>query len=163
MLITFGIHLYEICTSNVFLICLVYFQNCAAIKRKVTMASKHTVVKISLYPWLNGQYMLPYQSKTVFSLNLMPKRGQNYFALPPSIFKSREGNCSQLFRPWSGISEVRTADSYGASEFMSVWIFSCLCVSVFSFLGIRNFLSAIKYLSFCHVILVYLYHILLLK
>jgi hypothetical protein len=22
----------------------------------------------------------------------MPKRGQNYFALPPSIFKSREGN-----------------------------------------------------------------------
>ena len=46
---------------------------------------------------------------------------------------------------------------------MSVRIFSCLCVSVFSFLGIRNFLSAIKYLSFCHVILVYLYHILLLK
>jgi hypothetical protein len=35
--------------------------------------------------------------------------------------------------------------------------------SVFSFLGIRNFLSAIKYLSFCHVIPVYLYHILLLK
>jgi hypothetical protein len=34
---------------------------------------------------------------------------------------------------------------------------------VFSFLGIRNFLSAIKYLSFCHVILVYLYHILLSK
>jgi hypothetical protein len=26
MLITFGIHLYEICTKNVFLICLVYFQ-----------------------------------------------------------------------------------------------------------------------------------------
>ena len=34
MLITFGIHLYEICTKNVFLICLVYFQNCAAIKKK---------------------------------------------------------------------------------------------------------------------------------
>jgi hypothetical protein len=60
MLITFGIHLYEICTKNVFLICLVYFQNCAAIKKKVTMVSKHTLVQISLYPWLNGQYMLPY-------------------------------------------------------------------------------------------------------
>ena len=34
MLITFGIHLYEICTKHVFLICLVYFQNCAAIKKK---------------------------------------------------------------------------------------------------------------------------------
>jgi hypothetical protein len=55
----------------------------------------------------------------------------------------------KAFFPWSGISEVRTADSYGAYEFMSVRIFSCLCVSVFSFLGIRNFLSAIKYLSFC--------------
>ena len=33
MLITFGIYLYEICTKNVFLICLVYFQNCAAIKK----------------------------------------------------------------------------------------------------------------------------------
>ena len=65
MLITFGIHLCEICTKNVFLICLVYyFQNCAAIKKKkkkkVTMVSKHTLVQISLYPWLNGQYMLPY-------------------------------------------------------------------------------------------------------
>ena len=34
MLITFGIHLYEICKKNVFLICLVYFQNCAAIIKK---------------------------------------------------------------------------------------------------------------------------------
>ena len=61
ILITFGIHLYEICTKNVFLICLVYFQNCAAInKKKITMVSKHTLVQISLYPWLNGQYMIPY-------------------------------------------------------------------------------------------------------
>ena len=53
--------LYDICTKNVFLICLVYFQNCAAIKKKkVTLVSKHTLVQISLYPWLNGQYMLPY-------------------------------------------------------------------------------------------------------
>ena len=49
---------HEICTKNVFLICLVYFQNCSN-KKKVTMVSKHTIVQISLYPWLNGQYMLP--------------------------------------------------------------------------------------------------------
>jgi hypothetical protein len=29
MLITFGIHLYEKCTKNVFLICLVNFENCS--------------------------------------------------------------------------------------------------------------------------------------
>ena len=34
MHITFGIHLYEICTKNVFLICLVYFQNCSNKKKK---------------------------------------------------------------------------------------------------------------------------------
>ena len=59
MLITVGVHLYEKCTKNVFHICLVYFQNCAAIKKKVTMVSKHTLVQISLDPWLNGKYMLP--------------------------------------------------------------------------------------------------------
>ena len=80
ILITFGIHLYEICTKNVFLICLVYFQNCAAIKKKGTMASKHTLVQISLYPWLNGQYMLPYYSKTsFFLLNVIPKWGAKLF------------------------------------------------------------------------------------
>jgi hypothetical protein len=111
------------------------------------------IKKLLMFSW----FMKPY-----FSLATCQKRGQKYFP-PPSIFKCREGNCHQLFRPWSGISEVRTVDSYGASEFMSVRIFSCLCVSVFSFLGIRNFLSAIKYLSFCHVILVYLYHIFFIK
>ena len=84
MLITFGIHLYEICTKNVFLICLVYFQNCSNKKKKVTIVSKHTLVQISLYPWLNGQYMLPYCSKkSFFFLNLMPKRGAKLF--PPSL------------------------------------------------------------------------------
>ena len=73
MLITFGIHLYEICTKNVFLICLVYFQNYSN-KKKVTMVSKHTLVQISLYPWLNGQYMLPYYSKTVFFLKSNAKK-----------------------------------------------------------------------------------------
>ena len=93
----------------------------------------------------------------------MPKRGSKLFCPHPLQFLKVEGNFPQLFLPLSGISEVRTADSYGASEFMSVRICSCLCVSIFSFLDIRNFLSAIKYLSFCHVISVYLYHILLLK
>ena len=150
MLITFGVHLYEKCTKK----CIPYlsgiFSKLCSNKKNVTMVSKHTLVQISLDPWLNGKYMLP------------NKKGGQLFP-PPSIFKSREGNCPQLFRPWSGISEVRTTDSYGASEFMSVRIFSCLCVSIFSFLGIRNILSAIKYLSFCHVIPVYLYHILLLR
>ena len=61
--------------KNVFLNCLVYFQNCAAIKKKVTMVSKHTLVQISLYPWLKGQYMLPYYSKTVFFLKFNAKKG----------------------------------------------------------------------------------------
>jgi hypothetical protein len=60
MLITFGVHLYEKCTKNVFHICLVYFQNCAERKRKITMVSKHTLAQISLDPRLNEQYMLPY-------------------------------------------------------------------------------------------------------
>jgi hypothetical protein len=56
MLITFGIHPYEICTKNVFLIFLVYFQNCAAIKKKkkkkkVTMVSKYPNILIPLAKW----------------------------------------------------------------------------------------------------------------
>jgi hypothetical protein len=58
-------------------------------KKKVTMVSKHTLVQISLYPWLNGQYMLPYKVKKFFFLNLMPKRRAK-LSPPPSIFKSRE-------------------------------------------------------------------------
>jgi hypothetical protein len=33
------------------------------------------------------------------------------------------------FKDISDISEIRTADSYGASEFMSVWSFSGVCVA----------------------------------
>ena len=29
-------------------------------KKKVTTHSKDTLVQIALYPWINGQYMLPY-------------------------------------------------------------------------------------------------------
>ena len=56
ILITFGIHLYEICTKNVFVIFLVYFQLCSN-KKKVTKV------------------------KQFFFLTLMPKRGQNYPSL----------------------------------------------------------------------------------
>ena len=54
MLITFGIHLYEICTKNVFLICLVYFQNCAAIKKK----KKKSHYGFKAYPCPNILYTL---------------------------------------------------------------------------------------------------------
>jgi hypothetical protein len=49
--------------------------------------------------------------------------------LPPSTFQSGEGDCPQRLFPSSGISEVRTADSYGASEFMLVRSFSDICVA----------------------------------
>jgi hypothetical protein len=131
MLITFGIHLYEICTKNVFLIC-------------IPLQGRKS--------W--GQ--LPY-------LLLKIEGGGNSFA-PLFGIKFKKTNFFYFsMEAYIVHLEVRTADSYGASEFMSVRIFICLSVSVFSFLGIRNFLSAIRYLSVCHVILVYLYHILLLK
>ena len=85
MLITFGIQLYEKCTQK----CILYLSGifsklCSNKKKKVTMVSKHTLVQISLYLWLNGQYMLPYYSKTsFFFLSLMPKRGAKLF--PPSL------------------------------------------------------------------------------
>ena len=76
MLITFGIHLYEICTKKLFLICLVYFQNCKQSKKK-SLWFQSTLVQISLYPWLNGQYMLPYYSKKGFFLKFNAKKGGN--------------------------------------------------------------------------------------
>jgi hypothetical protein len=59
--------------------------------------------------------------------------GEGELDLPTSTFQSGEGDCPQLLCPswpWSGISEVRTADSYGVSEFMSVRSFS----GVFNFI-----------------------------
>jgi hypothetical protein len=67
MLITFGIHLFWKCTKNVFLICLVYFQNCAATKKKSLWFQS-----IPLSKWTMYASILKF-----FSLNLMPKRGQN--------------------------------------------------------------------------------------
>ena len=58
------------------------------------------------------------------------KGGGGKLDLPPSTFQSGEGDCPQLLFPWSGISEVWDADSYGASEFMSVWSFSGVSISV---------------------------------
>ena len=51
MLITFGIHLYEICTSNVFLICLVYFQNCSNKKKSLWFQS----IPLFKYPYTLGK------------------------------------------------------------------------------------------------------------
>ena len=51
MLITFGIHLYENFIKNVFLICLVYFQNCAAIKKKSLWFQS---IPLSKYPYTLG-------------------------------------------------------------------------------------------------------------
>jgi hypothetical protein len=50
-------------------------------------------------------------------IRTVPKREAKLFCPPPSIFKSREGNCPQLFRPWSGISEVRTVDYTECNEY----------------------------------------------
>ena len=82
-----------------------YIFKTAAIKKKSLWSQS---IPLSKYPYTLGFHT---RVKTgFFSLNLMPKRG--YY-----------------FGPWSGISEVLTADSYGASHFMSVWIFSCVCVA----------------------------------
>jgi hypothetical protein len=145
MLITFGIHLYEICTKNVFLICLVYyFQNC---ERRKSWGQLHSLLlKIEG----GGNSFAPLFGIKILRKNLF------YFSMEAYIVHLAKG-----IRIFGQGYALKPSDSYGASEFMSVRIFSCLSVSVFSFLGIRNFLSAIKYLSFCHVILVYLYHILL--
>ena len=71
MFITFALHLHEKCTNNVFLIWLVNFQNCAAIKKS------HYGIKVYPYPniLLPGQYMLPYYVIKAFFLKLMSKRG----------------------------------------------------------------------------------------
>ena len=62
MLITFGIHLYEICTKNVFLIRLVYyFQNCAAIKKK----KKKSHYGFKAYPCPN--ILIPLAKWTIYA------------------------------------------------------------------------------------------------
>ena len=67
----------------------------------------------------------------------MPKKkGEGAkLVLPTSIFQSGEGNCPQLFLSRRCICDVQTADSYGASELMSVWIFSGVCVAQSSVFG----------------------------
>ena len=60
MLITFGIHLLRKMHKK----CIPYlsgvFSKLCSNKKKVTMVSKHILVQITLYSWLNGQCMLPY-------------------------------------------------------------------------------------------------------
>ena len=74
----------------------------------------------------------------------MPKRGAKLFCPPlPQFLKVGRAIASSSFAHEVVLVKFEL-QTHGASEFMSVRIFSCLCVSVFSFLGIRNFLSAIK-------------------
>ena len=53
-----------------------YIFKTAAIKKKL-LWFQSTLVQISLYSWLNGQYMLPYYSKKVFFLKFNAKKGGN--------------------------------------------------------------------------------------
>jgi hypothetical protein len=92
MLITFGIHLYEKCTKNVFVIFVWYIFKTATIKKKkkVTMVSKHTLVQISLYPCKLAKwtiYASILKQKSFFFLNLMPKRGGKTILPPPQFLK----------------------------------------------------------------------------
>ena len=75
--------------------------------------------------------------------------------LPPSTFQSGEGDCPQLLCPWSGISEVLTADSYGASEFMSVQSFSGVCVAQSSVFCVFTIFCRPLYI--CLFVFLYLY------
>ena len=64
------------------------FKTAAIKKKKVTMVSKHTLVQISLYPWLNGQYMLPYCSKkSFFFLKFNAKKGGKTISPLPQFLK----------------------------------------------------------------------------
>ena len=128
---------------------------CNYLKKYTTLNDAHYIRYTSLWKMYNKciPYLSGIFSEQFFFLNLLPKRGTKLACPPLIFFKSREGNCPQVF--------LQTHMEH--LKFMSVRILSCLCLSIFSFLGIRNFLSAIKYLSFSHVISVYWYHILLFK
>ena len=82
MLIIFGLHHYEKCTKNVFLICLVNFQNCD--------------YGFKAYPYTIGyldNICLQTNIVTIFFfLNSMPKRGEvSKLVLPSSTFQSKGG------------------------------------------------------------------------
>ena len=53
--------------------------------QQFTMVSKHTLVQISLYPWLNGQYICFHTKvKKIFFLKFNAKNGAKLF--PPLNF-----------------------------------------------------------------------------
>ena len=83
-------------------------------------------ILIHLVNWTT--YMLPYRSKKAFiflKFNTKKKGGQ----IATLNFSKWGGKLSLVPSSMNGISEVRTADSYGASEFMSVRILSGVCVA----------------------------------
>jgi hypothetical protein len=141
--------------STIFLIWVVNFQNCDAIKKS------HYGFKAYPYP----NILIPSANRTInvsilkfFFLNLMQKKkGGGKLVLPPSTFQSGEGDCPQLLCPWSGISEVRTADTYRASEFMSVRSFSGVWVAQSSVFCVTVFIIFWQPLNICLFVLLYLY------
>jgi hypothetical protein len=94
MLITFGLHFNENVQKNVFLNCLVNFQNCPVIKKKGHYGFKvypYPNILIHLVNWTT--YMLPYRSKKAFIfLKFNTKKKEGGGKLPPSTFQSGEGN-----------------------------------------------------------------------
>ena len=87
ILITFGIHLYEICTKNVFIICLVYFPNCSN-KKKCHYGFKAYPCPNILIPLAKWTIYASILSKKVFFLKFNAKKGGNTFLSPlPQFLK----------------------------------------------------------------------------
>ena len=87
--------------------------------------------KSTIFLILSGKFskLWSNKKKSLWFQNIPLSKEGGKLVLPSSTFQNGEGDCPQLLFPWSGISEVRTADSYGASEFMSVRSFSGVWVA----------------------------------
>ena len=65
--------------------------------QQFTMVSKHTLVQISLYPWLNGQYICFHTKvKKIFFLKFNAKKGAKLFP-PPQFLKVGRGIAPSSF------------------------------------------------------------------
>jgi hypothetical protein len=124
------------------------------------MIKSHYGFKMYLYP----NILIPLANWTIYVsmcskkkfvfLNLMQKkkRRRGKLFLPPSTFQNEV--ILVKFELQTHMEHLSSCRSRGLVIFVLL-SFLCYCI--------RNFLSAIKYLSFCFVIPVYLYHILLMK
>ena len=124
---------------------------------------KNVPKKKNYFPYLSGKFSKLWSNKkskkkVVFFLKfIMQKKKGGKLVLPPSTFQCEEGDCPQFLFPWSGISEVQNADSYGASEFMSVWSFSGVWVAQSSVFCVTVFVIFCQPLNICLFVLLYLY------